>query len=120
MEDLLALGQENEDLKRSLSNEKQSHEAELRRFHETLEDQVRGKEDRIIALETKESLINGILAMYQEKLKTMSDTLQSMSRLDSIQKNRLALLEYENEQYRIVIDNQQHTINSHTASQSLI
>ena len=99
VEDLLVLGQQNEELKARLSNEKFVFESEMKKTKNQvegnisiIEDQMKMKDDRILALETKESLIIGILSLYQEKLQKMSNHMRDSTKLEAIQKSRIAEL----------------------------
>jgi hypothetical protein len=119
VEDLLILGQKNEELKSAMIQEQVAHETEIKRLQHQLEgnisiieDQMKLKDDKFLALETKESLIIGILALYQEKMKKMSDIVRDFTKSDSNQKNRITMLEKENEQCKVLIENQQITISN--------
>ena len=119
VEDLLVLGQQNEELKARLSNEKFVFESEMKKTKNQvegnisiIEDQMKMKDDRILALETKESLIIGILSLYQEKLQKMSNHMRDSTKLEAVQKSRIAGLEQENMQYKALLQNQKATIES--------
>ena len=119
VEKLIDLGNKHEETLQILNRERQEHDEAMNALQRHLEgqlsiieDNMRIKDQKIIALETKENMMSSMLVLYQSKLRNISDIYLLTKHQDNDIKYKYQNLENELKHFQSVVQTQKQMIDS--------
>lgn len=117
VEKLVTLGQEHDNAIQTIQRERELHEEEMKNLTASvegqfliIEDQIKLKDEMIFSFQTKEAMLTSMLALYQQKLKNMSEVMKISSASERQSQLKQKKLEEEIDHFSSVIENQRRVI----------
>jgi hypothetical protein len=116
---LVALGHEHDKALETIEIQRKQHEEALRQLSSSLEgqlsiieDQLKIKDEMILALQTKETMLTSMLALYQGKMRNMNEVVRMAAASDQHHLIKQKDLESRLEHFSSIVETQKKLIDS--------